>query len=390
MFLRHQRESRTSRGQSMVEFALILPILALFLLLAVDFGRVFFGWVAVQNASRIGANQAARDPEPWSQGNSDPLYYQRIAEDLSAINCDADIDDDGDVDEDDLPLPVFTNGGGTADVYEIGDHVAVEIECGMSFITPLVGLLVGDPMPISGMSSFTIFGGTIKGVPVAEEPPTTACLAGERQVPQLVGLSVATARQTWTNAGFSVDSFNPPPATEDGNLVTSQTTSPVSSPGDCLVITATVVVTHEEPEACTAPEINVPILIGLTGTEARDVWDDSFSGTFSPSTGNDDDIVETQTTSPSVAPLACADPSSTSVTVTFKPSTPPPPPTCPMNQVLGKSPAEAQQIYTTAGFTGAFTTKPTNKPTWKVKSQSLIGGQTYPCTASLEVDLENK
>ena len=30
----------------MVEFALVLPILALLLVLAVDFGRVFFGWVS--------------------------------------------------------------------------------------------------------------------------------------------------------------------------------------------------------------------------------------------------------------------------------------------------------------------------------------------------------
>ena len=387
MFLR--RSEPVSRGQSMVEFALILPILALLLLLAVDFGRVFFGWVGIQNASRIGANQAARDPEPWSNGTSDAMYYERVAEDLRAINCDADTDNDGDIDEGDLPAPTFTNAAGTADVYEIGDHVSVTLECGMSFITPLVGLIVGDPMPIRAQTSFTVFGGEINGVPVLEQPPTTACLAGERSVPQLVGLSVATARSTWTTAGFAFAAFSPPPATEDANLVTSQTTSPASTPGDCLLISATVVVTHTEPEECTSPEINVPILVGLTLSEARDIWTDSFTGTFTPATGNDDDIVETQTTSPSVGFLECADPS-TSVTVTFEPAAPPPPPSCTMTQVLGKAPAAAQTDYQTAGFTGTFSTKPDNKPTWKVKSQSLIGGQAYPCTASLEVDLENK
>lgn len=388
MFLRN-RTQRSSRGQSMVEFALILPILALFLLLAVDFGRVFFGWVGIQNASRIGANQAARDPEPWADGTTDSLYYERIAQDLAAINCDADVDDDGDVDEDDLPVPVFTNGGGTADVYEIGDRVSVTLECGMSFITPLVSVIVGDPLPISAQSSFTIFGGTINGVPVAEEPPATACLAGERSVPQLVGQSVATARSTWTTAGFSFDAFSPAPAADDANLVITQTTSPASAPGDCLPMTATVVVTHTEPEECTPPEINMPILVGMTVAEARDVWDESFTGTFTPVSGNDDEVVETQTTSPSVGFLECADPA-TSVTVTFGPAAPPPPPTCTMPQVLGKTPAAAKTDYDTAGFTGSFTTKPANKPTWKVKSQSLIGGQTYPCTASLEVDLESK
>ena len=50
------------RGQALVEFALILPLLVLLLLLAIDFGRVFFGWVALNNAARIAANEAAVQP----------------------------------------------------------------------------------------------------------------------------------------------------------------------------------------------------------------------------------------------------------------------------------------------------------------------------------------
>jgi hypothetical protein len=61
-----------------------------------------------------------------------------------------------------------------------------------------------------------------------------------------------------------------------------------------------------------------------------------------------------------------------------------------MVQVLGDTPAEALSAYQGQGFTGAFTTTPANKPTWTVKSQSLIGGQDYACTANLEVALENK
>lgn len=370
--------------------ALILPILVLFLLLAIDFGRVFFGWVGVQNASRIGANQAAKDPEPWADGTSDARYYLRMAEDLSAINCDADTDDDGDIDEDDLPDPVFSNKvGDPADSHEIGDQVTVTLECGMEFLTPLVSLIAGDPMPISATTTFTVFGGEIEGVPVAAELPTTPCLAGERQVPDLVGMSVAQARSTWTGTGF-FGAFSPPPATEDDELVLTQTTIAASSPGDCRPDSTTVSVTHKAPDVCTPPEINVPILVGLTGADARDAWTDAtFVGAFNPLAGNDADIVETQTTSSGADPLECADPAVT-VTVTFKASTPPPPPTCEMKQVLGATPATADSTYRTQGFTGTFTTKPSDKPSWKVKSQSLIGGQKYPCTASLEVDLENK
>jgi Flp pilus assembly protein TadG len=43
------------RGQSMVELALVLPILMLVLLGIVDLGRVFNAYIAITNASREGA-----------------------------------------------------------------------------------------------------------------------------------------------------------------------------------------------------------------------------------------------------------------------------------------------------------------------------------------------
>ena len=49
-----------TRGQGMVEFALVLPLLVVLLVMAIDFGRVFFQWVGVTNASRIGANYQYR------------------------------------------------------------------------------------------------------------------------------------------------------------------------------------------------------------------------------------------------------------------------------------------------------------------------------------------
>jgi len=55
--------SRSRRGQSLVEFALVLPLLLVLLLMAVDFGRVYFGWVTLTNASRVGANYAAAPPD---------------------------------------------------------------------------------------------------------------------------------------------------------------------------------------------------------------------------------------------------------------------------------------------------------------------------------------
>ena len=52
------------RGQALVEMAIILPVLVLLLLLAVDFGRVFFGWIALNNASSHRREQSRPLPDP--------------------------------------------------------------------------------------------------------------------------------------------------------------------------------------------------------------------------------------------------------------------------------------------------------------------------------------
>ena len=47
------------RGQSAVEFALVFPVLLLFLFLIFEFGRVFGSWLLITNAAREGARYAA-------------------------------------------------------------------------------------------------------------------------------------------------------------------------------------------------------------------------------------------------------------------------------------------------------------------------------------------
>ena len=56
-----RRRERT-RGQSLVEFALVLPIMLLLLAGAIDLGRLFYAYVAVENAAKEGALFGARSP----------------------------------------------------------------------------------------------------------------------------------------------------------------------------------------------------------------------------------------------------------------------------------------------------------------------------------------
>jgi PKD repeat protein len=59
--VRHHR-ARISRGQALVEFALVLPLAMFLLLFVIDFGRLFASYVDVSNASREGAAYAAGNP----------------------------------------------------------------------------------------------------------------------------------------------------------------------------------------------------------------------------------------------------------------------------------------------------------------------------------------
>ena len=56
------RIRKDHKGQSLVEFALILPILLILVLGAMDIGRLFFTKMVITNAAREGANHLAYHP----------------------------------------------------------------------------------------------------------------------------------------------------------------------------------------------------------------------------------------------------------------------------------------------------------------------------------------
>jgi Flp pilus assembly protein TadG len=58
---RYDRTRRTAkaRGQSVTEFALILPVMLAFLGLTLDFARVFQAWITLESATRDAAEAAA-------------------------------------------------------------------------------------------------------------------------------------------------------------------------------------------------------------------------------------------------------------------------------------------------------------------------------------------
>ncbi|KAA0275908.1 MAG: hypothetical protein EDM79_07280, partial [Chloroflexi bacterium] len=49
---------RPKRAQAMVEFALIIPILLLVLVGLIEFGRLFYAWLIIENSTRFGIRYA--------------------------------------------------------------------------------------------------------------------------------------------------------------------------------------------------------------------------------------------------------------------------------------------------------------------------------------------
>ena len=178
---RRPGEQRT-RGQAMVEFALILPLLVLLLVMSIDFGRVFFGWIALQNATRIAADTAAQRANAWpsADGNLEiewrEDYESLITEDLQNANCAFPTPH---------PDPVFTNAnpgapGDTGD-HDFGDLVTVSLECEFSLITPLAEGLFGGPIQLTAEATFAINGLVVVGVPDAPPAAPQPCVAPDAE-----------------------------------------------------------------------------------------------------------------------------------------------------------------------------------------------------------------
>ncbi len=78
------RSRRRERGQSLVEFALILPILMALLLLTIDVGRLFYAYVGVTNASREGAAYAIANVAAQGLAVADPIIATRAQQEGGA------------------------------------------------------------------------------------------------------------------------------------------------------------------------------------------------------------------------------------------------------------------------------------------------------------------
>ena len=231
-----------TRGQSLVEFTLVLPMLLLVVLVGLDFGRVFLGWVELNNVVREAASYAADNPGAWNSTAPDPAaqaeYQQLVANDASGINCTL---------PSPVPTPAFPDGADGS--HPIGELVTASVTCQFRILTPVISNIIGTNglVPVSASAAFPVTYGVIQGIPVGTAVPTpspspspspsgspgpspsvspspSSSAPPTCTTPALIGLKTNKAQAPWTAAGFTTSVIFSP-LTPPNYTIGSQTTA---------------------------------------------------------------------------------------------------------------------------------------------------------------------
>lgn len=131
-----------SRGQGLVEFALILPVFLVLLSAAIDFGRLAYARIAVENAAREGAFQASITPTSYTADAACPPVNPATGEpDSNLVICRALLEAEGSVIglmPSDIHLscsPDCTEG--------LGHTVTVTVDGTFNLLTPFMAVFFG-------------------------------------------------------------------------------------------------------------------------------------------------------------------------------------------------------------------------------------------------------
>ncbi len=138
-----------SAGQAIVEFAVVLPLFLLLLLLAIDFGRVFYTYVAIHNASREAAAYGAtvptdtigiraradREANTQTQAGEEALAVSVVCTNTSGAA---------------MACANAAGGGGS------GNTVTVTVSERFIFITPFLNDLIGGGLTLTSASTSSV------------------------------------------------------------------------------------------------------------------------------------------------------------------------------------------------------------------------------------------
>jgi hypothetical protein len=136
--MRHRNE----RGQGLVEFALILPLLLLMIFGAVDIGRAVFAYSTLMNSVTSGARAAIvkYGPSPTCDGLGKPACAVAVTQNAAGVGFGG---------------PVAVNAACLDSPCGIGARFQVKAEGRINLVTPLLATYVG-PITVSAASTMTV------------------------------------------------------------------------------------------------------------------------------------------------------------------------------------------------------------------------------------------
>ena len=157
--------SRRKKGQALAEMAVMAPFLVICIMGMLDLGRAFYYQIAITNAVREGARYAAQPfyyglnpscatiPPAASPGANcpapgDQAIRDRVRQELAGTNItmpDANIT----VNPDQAGRVTNLNGATLTSQYEVDVSATYQF----SFITPIIGDLIGNPLTLKSSAS---------------------------------------------------------------------------------------------------------------------------------------------------------------------------------------------------------------------------------------------
>jgi hypothetical protein len=331
------------RGQSLVEFALILPVLLLLVLGAMDLGRAYFTSISLENAVKEGAFFGARAPECATDATVD-------CDDPGNVEARVEIELDGHTVSTfqakcfAAGTTVFTGPGkALADCVD-GDLYYVRAQSPFTLITPIMSNIVGSSITLTSDASAVVVTSFEHGAGNVVFPtpgPTVVPPPGTCTVPDftLGPTKLSQAATVWSvTAGFvaaNLTAVGPTGQKATWQSVAAGTVAP------CL--TQTIIVSNS-PQATPTP---------------------------SPS--------PTPTPAPTPTPPG-ATPTPTPTATPVGSPTPTPAAQCAVPTLTGFQVTVAQARWTQAGFTAVNfnVARPPNSD-YTVSSQSIPVGSLRPC-----------
>jgi PKD repeat protein len=396
--IRRLRRRDRSRGQSLVEFALVLPLILFLVMIGLDFGRVYLGYVNLQNMARIAANYAANNPTAWtSPGDTaaQTQYRNQILNDAKATNCT--LPQISGVTT--VPAPTFTDAGGNGRSTDVGDSASVSLTCTFRIATPIISGIVGTNgnLSVSATAVFPVKKGLIGtsggggsapsaefiGTPTSGVTPLVVQFTDQSTGSPTTwawdfnadGLVDSSARDPqWTFSAVGLHTVTLVASNSNGSSTRTRTNY-------ISVGTAPAGVNFTASPTSGARPLTVQFTDTSTGSPTSWAWDFDNNGTVDSTVQNPTytyssaGVYSVRLTATNLAGPASRT-IANMITVTVG--------TCTVPNFAGTSTSNAQATWSAAGFTTNVNFQQGNLP-WTIASQNQVVGQTLPCSSSITV-----